>query len=505
MRFVERDSLAPGLLFSLLVMSNAGHAEETLAPVDQHQLSALVAEGRAAEAFERAFEAGDELSEFEFTADQGVGANIGEGRRFTRIPRADLAGPGQWASHFPIREGGANATSCISCHSAPFANGAGGVAVNVVVDPGHTGDPSQYLERNTTPLFALAIPQRLAEEMSLDLYLQREDARARACETGEATARLVTKDVDFGVLVVTRIPDTVCEVEIDTSGLTGIDADLVVRPFGWKGNHATLRAFTRGAAHNELGLQGTELVGAEDGDFDGVIHELSVGDITALTVYMAALERPVSMIELADIGLLELSDETVRTITAGESRFDEIGCDGCHIPSMTINDPVFREPSRVPGYAEPRFPDGADPVAHGLDGAAAVSFDMRSDQPNNLVTLDTGAAYHLGALKVDADGGAVAHWYTDLKRHDMGERLSDPSDPLGIGAAMFLTRSLAGVGSTGPWLHDGHATTLDEAIVAHGGEGADSRDAYGALSDDEKAEIVSFLENLVIFQADSDH
>ncbi len=143
-----------------------------------------------------------------------------------------------------------------------------------------------------------------------------------------------------------------------------------------------------------------------------------------------------------------------------------------------------------------------DTVIH---SAAAVSFDMRFDQPNNRVALDAGVAHHLGALEVDADGVAVARWYTDLKRHDMGERLSDPSDPLGIGAAMFLTRSLAGVGSTGPWLHDGRATTLDEAILAHGGEGAESRDAYGALSDDEKAEIVSFLENLVIFKADSDH
>lgn len=54
-----------------------------------------------------------------------------------------------------------------------------------------------------------------------------------------------------------------------------------MRPFfGWKGNHATIRDFTRNAAYNELGLQATELVGDMDGDFGGVTNELSVGDMT---------------------------------------------------------------------------------------------------------------------------------------------------------------------------------------------------------------------------------
>jgi hypothetical protein len=107
--------------------------------------------------------------------------------------------------------------------------------------------------------------------------------------------------------VLTRTSAEPCAVEIDGSGLDGIDPDLVIKAFGWKGNHATIRSFTRGAAHNELGLQAVELVGGEDGDFDGVTHELTVGDLTALTVYMAALERPVSKIELADLDLIELS------------------------------------------------------------------------------------------------------------------------------------------------------------------------------------------------------
>ncbi len=41
-----------------------------------------------------------------------------------------------------------------------------------------------------------------------------------------------------------------------------------------------------------------------------------------------------------------------------------------------------------------------------------------------------------------------------------------------------MTKELWGVGSTGPYLHDGWGTTLTEAILDHGGEGADSRDRF---------------------------
>lgn len=478
-------------------------AEDALLPVDQHTITQMVQSGQGAQAFMDAFEIGDELTEHSFDAARGVGANIGEGRRFSRFPRADLTGPMEWANHFPEREGGANATSCIACHNAPFDNGAGDVALNVILDPAHTGDPSKYLERNTLPLFALGIPQRLAEEISVELYLQRDAARAGACETGDATAQLSAKGIDYGLIRFTRIGQDPCKLEMDASQLDGIDADLVIKPFGWKGNHATIRAFTRGAAHNELGLQAVELVGSKDGDFDGVTHELTVGDLTALTVYMAALERPVSLLELDEIGLMSLTPIERENIVAGRRLFTQTGCASCHTLSMTFEDTVFKEPSTVAGFFDVVFPDGSDPRAQGLDAMQAVSFDLSADQPNNMVTLPEGGIYHLGVVEHDAKGAAFANWYTDFKRHDMGAQLSDPSDPLGLGASKFLTRSLAGVGSTGPWLHDGRATTLHEAIETHGGAAAASRDQYVSLSDDAQAQIVAFLENLVIYKSDT--
>jgi CxxC motif-containing protein (DUF1111 family) len=46
------------------------------------------------------------------------------------------------------------------------------------------------------------------------------------------------------------------------------------------------------------------------------------------------------------------------------------------------------------------------------------------------------------------------------------------------------------------FMHDGRALTVTDAIQAHGGEAARSRDEFGKLSDQEKAAIVAFLNSL---------
>lgn len=86
--------------------------------------------------------------------------------------------------------------------------------------------------------------------------------------------------------------------------------------------------------------------------------------------------------------------------------------------------------------------------------------------------------------------------YTDLLLHDMGEELADG---MAVGRASgreFRTAPLWGVTLHPPYLHDGRADTLDEAIRWHGGEGSAARDAYGDLSPEERADLLAFLESL---------
>ncbi len=86
--------------------------------------------------------------------------------------------------------------------------------------------------------------------------------------------------------------------------------------------------------------------------------------------------------------------------------------------------------------------------------------------------------------------------YSDLLLHDMGPEMADGIEMNVASGAEFRTHPLWGVAAGGPYLHDGRADTLREAIGWHGGEGSGSRDAFEALSDDEQADVIAFLESL---------
>ncbi|MGD8823947.1 MAG: di-heme oxidoredictase family protein [Myxococcales bacterium] len=86
--------------------------------------------------------------------------------------------------------------------------------------------------------------------------------------------------------------------------------------------------------------------------------------------------------------------------------------------------------------------------------------------------------------------------YTDLLLHDMGADLAD-GFPMGRATGReFRTHPLWGVAAASPYLHDGRASTLDEAIRWHGGEASSVRDAYVALDDGARDDLIAFIESL---------
>jgi CxxC motif-containing protein (DUF1111 family) len=87
------------------------------------------------------------------------------------------------------------------------------------------------------------------------------------------------------------------------------------------------------------------------------------------------------------------------------------------------------------------------------------------------------------------------HAYTDLLLHDMGPALADIC--LGEAApSEFRTEPLMGVRLATSFLHDGRATTLEEAIRLHGGEASASRRRFEALSAKEREALLEFLRSL---------
>jgi len=91
--------------------------------------------------------------------------------------------------------------------------------------------------------------------------------------------------------------------------------------------------------------------------------------------------------------------------------------------------------------------------------------------------------------------------FTDFKRHDLGASFYERNWD-GTMQTQFLTRPLWGVGSTGPYGHDGRSMTLNDVILRHGGEALQSRKAYAALSPGAEESLDAFLNSLVLFPPD---
>ncbi len=466
--------------------------------VDQLVLKNLVQNGQHEAAFLEAFHLGDELFETQFNALDGVGANVGNGQRFSRVPRADLNGFGEWAQHIPARATGPNAESCNDCHVRPFSDGAGPTAGNAVRDPQHSGSPGFFISRNAPHLFGLGALQKLAEEMTEKLHTIREDVVNTAiAQEKKISAALIAKGVSFGEISADK------NGVLDTSKVEDVSEDLIVRPYQWKGSVATVRDFNRGASHNELGMQPVEITGdGVDGDFDGVVDEMTVGDQTAMAIYNAAQPRPTTRVELAALGLIApLTQGELDAINNGEQRFQQAKCNTCHTSQLKVINPVFSEPSQNPNYRDLVFPAGQDPVARGVDPSLAVTFDLTQDLPDNIITDTAGnVIFHLGNFETDNNGRAIIRLFGDLKWHDMGPGLAESIDEAGNGSSVFLTENLWGVGSTAPYLHDGRATTLTEAILEHGGEASNSRGKFLNLPTHAQKDLLAYLNNLVLFK-----
>ena len=168
---------------------------------------------------------------------------------------------------------------------------------------------------------------------------------------------------------------------------------------------------------------------------------------------------------------------------------------------------------RAQGFAQAAAPDAPlsdedsvpDPELSDQDLFDLVSFSMLLAPPT---PDERSEAAERGAKRFDEIGCVSCHVpalkgprglvpaYTDVLLHDLGEALADGVEMGEATGSEYRTAPLWGVVAVAPYLHDGRADTLEEAILWHGGEGQASRDAFEALSSEERVEIIAFLSTL---------
>ena len=107
---------------------------------------------------------------------------------------------------------------------------------------------------------------------------------------------------------------------------------------------------------------------------------------------------------------------------------------------------------------------------------------------------------HLPALQTGSNAIAALNNVTffpfsDFLLHDMG-KLGDGIAQGGARQTEMRTAPLWGVRVLKTFLHDGRATTLSAAILAHDGQGKTASNRFSALSASDKSNLLAFLNSL---------
>ena len=149
----------------------------------------------------------------------------------------------------------------------------------------------------------------------------------------------------------------------------------------------------------------------------------------------------------------------------GRKLFHDIGCSDCHVPEMHTKK----------HHLSLSFPEVPD------DSSANVYLSLNMTEPPM-------------SFNRSSTGGIRVELFSDLKRHNMGSELAETNgnalDPY------FVTARLWGVADSAPYLHDGRAATILEAIAYHGGEAGNSRAAFFKMPVQQRMALLRFVETL---------
>ncbi len=223
--------------------------------------------------------------------------------------------------------------------------------------------------------------------------------------------------------------------------------ELALGRFGWKAGAATVRAQSADAFAGDIGIS-TPLVMRPNGDCTAAQPDCLAAP-TGEQARLGPSEAPDPVLDLVtfysqNLGVPQRRDVGSPEVLRGKAAFYGAGCIACHSPKFVT--------SRAGGQPAHQF---------------------------QLI------------------------WpYTDMLLHDMGEGLADHRPEGRADGYEWRTAPLWGIGLTETvsrhtfFLHDGRARNLTEAILWHGGEAEAARDNFAAMSADQRADLIAFLESL---------
>lgn len=217
--------------------------------------------------------------------------------------------------------------------------------------------------------------------------------------------------------------------------------------FGWKAQNASVRDQAANALSHDIGISSPDVPNAFGDCTQRQADCLALP--TGVQKRLGDVEAPSPVLDLMTFYTENLAVPARRgvddpAVLKGKQQFYQAGCAACHTPKFVTKR------------------DAADPLH---------SFQLI--------------------------------WpYSDFLLHDMGEGLDDGQQVGEASGSEWRTQPLWGIGLTqavngnGFYLHDGRARSLSEAILWHGGEAQQARDAFAALQKPDRQALLRFLESL---------
>ncbi len=359
-----------------------------------------------------------------------------------------------------------NANSCVSCHRR---NGGG----HAIESRGKL-DRSLVIRMSQDPVYGhqlaingihgVAFEGRASAEIEMSQFkypdgavvlLRRPQFRAESLNYGpmHASTRLGARRAPalIGLGLIEQIPSAqILQIadpkDINQDGISGRPRWLQSRQFhqpqigrfGWKGSQPNVVEQTAQALIDDMGLTSPWFVD----------ESCSLSQLKCREAYSSSqLDVTKPRLQAMAYYLQQLKVPRSTGFKLGAEMFQKVGCDQCHRNDYELNNGLRIEPF-------------SDFLLHDMGPALSAGEQLGDMQLGN---------------RQLSNGAGASEWRTA---------------PLwGIGLAKRLS-------SNAGFLHDGRASTLEQAILWHGGEARRSRNGFANLPYSSRLQLIKFLESL---------
>jgi CxxC motif-containing protein (DUF1111 family) len=358
-----------------------------------------------------------------------------------------------------------NANSCVACHFQGGIGGSGTVKENVTTyvvfnTAGGCGVPFDNRPTLAGTLHSKAISDEFKETMNLldralpaisDPTLEMLTANAQNGRlSGSVAFSQRNTPALFGAKLINEISDreiialarkqqlaagmTSSETESHPVGRVLYTRDGRVGKFGWKAQTGSLLEFVQGACANELGLSNPSQ--PQPTSIAQLAYKSTKYDLT-----LEQCQQMTTYIAALAAPRQELPNDPLerKNVHAGQAVFGAMGCATCHVPNVGSVQGIY-----------------SDLLVHRMG--------------------------------------------REFETQDIGYNQSPPSggdDPESTPLPdEWRTPPLWGIADSAPYMHDGRAKTLEDAIRLHSGQAASSAQRFNRASGEERAQLISFLNSL---------